>query len=302
MLNESRALATHCRVWVKSIPCLFGTSVFDTISKETTVSSGFHEFDRKYVFLKEEEGKIELYNGCLSSNHDDMIRVSFGRARTCPTTVVPTQIATKEQHQFVEKPCVGLAVVGLVWDSTREHLLVTQRPPYMRSFPGAWVFPGGGVEKGESLVQAVTREVSEETGLVTNGWNIFSLWESVYPTHSQPGVGIKAHHLVIYMSTVLHTDQELNLCDKEVSGAVWLSRDDIQFILNDHVSQSDSIDNAIIESNGKLITMHSNNKARQHSKIPLNNLLGIYPQQKHGASPSGMAQGSLFALKTIMSI
>jgi len=99
--------------------------------------------------------------------------------------------------------------VGLVLDSAREHVLVTRRPSYMRSYPDGWVFPGGGVEEGESLAQAVTREILEETGLVTSvhDWKIFSLWESVYPTTAPIDGGIKSHYLVIYMSTVLADEQ-----------------------------------------------------------------------------------------------
>lgn len=35
---------------------------------------------------------------------------------------------------------------------------------------GLWSIPGGRVEFGESLVEAVAREVAEETGLVVDGW------------------------------------------------------------------------------------------------------------------------------------
>jgi len=35
---------------------------------------------------------------------------------------------------------------------------------------GMWSIPGGRVEFGETLEQAVLREVAEETGLVVDGW------------------------------------------------------------------------------------------------------------------------------------
>ena len=48
-------------------------------------------------------------------------------------------------------------------DDRGRVLLVKQRGG---PFKGAWLVPGGGVEPGESLEEAMRREVVEETGLV----------------------------------------------------------------------------------------------------------------------------------------
>lgn len=50
---------------------------------------------------------------------------------------------------------------ALVRDGDRILLVLRGRPPLQ----GYWSLPGGGVELGESLAEAVIREVSEETGL-----------------------------------------------------------------------------------------------------------------------------------------
>jgi 8-oxo-dGTP diphosphatase len=55
-------------------------------------------------------------------------------------------------------PCAG----AVVRDSTGRLLLVRRgRPPAV----GRWSLPGGRLEKGETVAQAVRREVREETGL-----------------------------------------------------------------------------------------------------------------------------------------
>jgi 8-oxo-dGTP pyrophosphatase MutT (NUDIX family) len=56
-----------------------------------------------------------------------------------------------------------LGVRGMVIDSSGRVLLVrhTYRP--------GWSFPGGGVEKGETTVAALAREIAEETGIELTG-------------------------------------------------------------------------------------------------------------------------------------
>src|SRR4051812_10462942 len=55
-------------------------------------------------------------------------------------------------------PCVGAVVVD---DAGRLLLIQRGRPPAV----GRWSLPGGRVDDGETVVDAVRREVREETGL-----------------------------------------------------------------------------------------------------------------------------------------
>lgn len=58
---------------------------------------------------------------------------------------------------------VTLGVQAVIADAAGAVMLV--RHGYR---PG-WHFPGGGVERGETLLTAVTREIEEETGVVLEG-------------------------------------------------------------------------------------------------------------------------------------
>jgi len=44
-------------------------------------------------------------------------------------------------------------------------VLLARRSPHRKAYPGLWSFPGGHVEAGETLEQALTREASEEVNV-----------------------------------------------------------------------------------------------------------------------------------------
>ena len=58
----------------------------------------------------------------------------------------------------------GLVVCAWVYDG-RGHLLMTRRAPE-KSFAGTWENSGGAAKAGESSLQAIVRELREETGIV----------------------------------------------------------------------------------------------------------------------------------------
>ena len=57
-----------------------------------------------------------------------------------------------------------LVVVPIVRDEHR-RILLCKMPPDRGVFPNKWGLPGGGVEPGEQMYQALEREVREELGV-----------------------------------------------------------------------------------------------------------------------------------------
>lgn len=61
----------------------------------------------------------------------------------------------------------GLTVRGIIKNESGE-ILIVKRHPKSRTDPEMWELPGGKVEKGEFFVDALVREIKEETNLDVN--------------------------------------------------------------------------------------------------------------------------------------
>jgi len=46
-----------------------------------------------------------------------------------------------------------------------QSVLLAKRSPHRNAYPGLWSFPGGHFEKGETLAEALIRELGEEIGV-----------------------------------------------------------------------------------------------------------------------------------------
>lgn len=73
-----------------------------------------------------------------------------------------TADAHRQREGGADRPVVDVAVAVLI----RPHgdFLLTSRPDG-KAYAGYWEFPGGKLESGESVVQALARELHEELGI-----------------------------------------------------------------------------------------------------------------------------------------
>lgn len=66
---------------------------------------------------------------------------------------------------LVDRPLIRRETVRvLLIDPTGRVLLFEDSDPGLPSRPTFWITPGGGIDQGESAVEAAAREVAEETG------------------------------------------------------------------------------------------------------------------------------------------
>jgi len=79
---------------------------------------------------------------------------------------------------------IGVGVGAMVFNAQGEVFL-SQRGPNSRNERGTWEFPGGRVEFGESLKEAVAREFLEEYGMVIAVDDLLGLDDHILPDEGQ---------------------------------------------------------------------------------------------------------------------
>ena len=94
-------------------------------------------------------------------------------------------------RRYPQRPIVGVGAVIVVDEAV---VLVRRRN---EPLAGKWSLPGGGVELGETLEQAVRREVLEETGLVVDVGAMVDVVERIH--HDSAGAIVYHYVLVDYL-------------------------------------------------------------------------------------------------------
>ncbi|MEZ5763422.1 MAG: NUDIX hydrolase [Xanthobacteraceae bacterium] len=100
-------------------------------------------------------------------------------------------------------------------------VLVVQRahPPAQ----GLWTLPGGRVEVGETLVDAVTREIAEETALTIGVIGLAGYREIILPE----AVGTRGRHFVILPFAARWLSGEIALNDELAEGR-WMATGEVR--------------------------------------------------------------------------
>jgi ADP-ribose pyrophosphatase len=86
-----------------------------------------------------------------------------------------------------------------------------------------WEIPAGGIENGESILEAAQREVREETGYECSNYQM------VYSYYPMNGIANKLFHIVRCQAAGQVAEFDTN----EISEVRWFGRDEIRQMLKD---------------------------------------------------------------------
>ena len=92
------------------------------------------------------------------------------------------------QREYPKSPLVGVGAV--VFDADSVLLVRRAKAP----LAGEWSLPGGAVELGETLEEAIVREVAEETGLRVMPLQVVKVFDHI--DRDAEG-GIRFHYVLV---------------------------------------------------------------------------------------------------------
>jgi ADP-ribose pyrophosphatase YjhB (NUDIX family) len=121
-----------------------------------------------------------------------------------------------DDRRYPKHPLVGVGAILL----RRDRILMAQRGK--EPLKGWWSLPGGALETGESLAEAVRREVREETGLEIRPLGVLEIFERIM----RDAGGRPEYHYVLIDYVCRITGGALCAGD-DVAHVEWVRRTDL---------------------------------------------------------------------------
>jgi len=124
------------------------------------------------------------------------------------------------KREYPNSPLVGVGAVIVDSQSGGPRVLLIQRgtPPLL----GEWSLPGGVLECGETLREAVAREAHEETGLVVETGEMLGVYERIIRSDD----GRVRYHYVLLDFLCRAIGGDLN-AGSDAAAARWFTPDEL---------------------------------------------------------------------------
>jgi mutator protein MutT len=114
---------------------------------------------------------------------------------------------------------IGVGVGAIIMDG-EGRLFLAKRGPKAKNERGLWEFPGGGVEFGETLRDALIREIREEYGITIEVGELLTVTDHILPDEGQHWVSPS------YLCRVVSGTPTI-LEPEKCSAIGWFALDDI---------------------------------------------------------------------------
>jgi 8-oxo-dGTP diphosphatase len=121
-------------------------------------------------------------------------------------------------RRYPDRPVVGVG--GILLESGRVLLVERGKEPQK----GLWSLPGGALEVGETLLDALRREIREETGLEIRVLEVVEVFERILPDQD----GRTEYHYVLIDYLCERTGGVLRAGD-DAARAAWVERDQLAY-------------------------------------------------------------------------
>lgn len=221
-MSSTKRVLTYLRQNQELVLGQFGQCLVSTFNAQQ--NHDLHEVEVHCELLKQ---GLVLSKSVKSSENSVILR----HPPFCPMLHLSPELKTKACQENVQGISVAVAAIIETLDA---KVMLTRRPPHMRTFPNVWVPPGGGSEQSETILETGVREIQEETGLDVTKIMKFAeplcLWESVYPPLLAKG-DPKRHQVVVYLHILLEKsskDLNVKLDPQETDAFTWLNLEQIQ--------------------------------------------------------------------------
>ena len=114
--------------------------------------------------------------------------------------------------------------VSAVIKNPQGKYLLCKQPSDVGVFPGQWAIPGGGIDPGETMSEALVREMHEEVGLTISNIKPLRFSDDIRRKHYPDGTKKKVY--MIYLVFTCDTDDVTPTLNDEAEEYVWVTAEE----------------------------------------------------------------------------